>query len=89
MLVAFAGIADDSVSRAVKLLSERPASSRARGGRQRSSITVVGEDVAGFMLGYETGQKLSGDSYVTGLYLGMSGAYHFSRWALDAGVPLF
>ena len=51
---------------------------------------MVGEDVAGFMLGYETGQKLAGTSVSSyGIYLGISGAYHYSRWALDQGLPPF
>lgn len=90
MILALAGIAEDSISRAVEILAGRAGATRPRGGRQRYAMTVVGEDVAGFMLGYETGQKLTGNSVsATGLYLGLSGAYHFSRWALDQGLPPF
>ena len=90
MVLALASITDDSISHTVRDIAATAGGKRPGGVTRRYALTVVGEDVAGFMLGYETGQKLAGTSVSSyGIYLVISGAYHYSRWALDQGLPPF
>lgn len=90
MVLALASITDDSIAHAVRDIEATAGGKRAARVARRYALTVVGEDVAGFMLGYETGQKLAGtNASAYGIYLGISGAYHYSRWALDQGLPPF
>jgi hypothetical protein len=87
MILALASIAHDSISHAVKNLVATARRPRAGSVARGYSLTVVGEDISGFMLGYETGQKLGGTAH--GIYLGISGAYHYSKCAVGERLPLF
>ena len=89
MVLAFAGIADDSISHAAEDAATTAAATNSSGAlpRNKSGLTVAGEDLDGFLSGYDTGKKISG-SVAGGIALGISGAYYASRWGLDWGLPI-
>jgi hypothetical protein len=87
MLLAFAGIADDSVSHAAKDAGRAPAPNNPKG-TVPSWLSVAGADLDGFLNGYDFAKRANLNEFDS-IWFGIMNGSTASSVALDIGLPLF